>query len=145
MAYIKPIKIAGFISIILLISSHFVAQNLLSFYPFKGFNVGITGQAEYIQKCSFVTLTGSDPAPRPRWTYGWETGIEFSYHFAKYFGISFGIKVGTILSFNYDVFLSTIINIISRIATALFPLKMILFTPNSHIFTHSSGKKRKSI
>jgi hypothetical protein len=83
-----------------------VAQKNASFYPFQGFHVGITAQAEYIQKCSFQALTGTDPAPKPLWTYGWETGIEFSYHFAKYFGISFGINYGTILSFDHDIFLS---------------------------------------
>ena len=89
-------------------SSYSVAQKNYPFYPFKGFHIGITGQAEYIQKCTFTALTGSDPAPRPRWTSGWETGIEFSYHFAKYFGVSFGINYGAILSFNYDIFLSTV-------------------------------------
>jgi hypothetical protein len=71
----------------------------LSFYPYKGFHVGITGQAEFINKPSYVALTGSDPAPKGRWTTGWETGIEFSYHFAKYSGISLGINYGTMLSY----------------------------------------------
>ena len=108
MVNFKPIKIIGFIFVILLMSLHSIAQKTPSFYPFKGFHVGITGQAEYIQKCTFTALTGTDPAPRPRWTYGWETGIELSYHFAKYFGISFGINYGTILSFNYAIFRSTV-------------------------------------
>ena len=83
------------------------AQNLPSFYPFKGFHIGITGQTEYIQKCSFTYLTGPEPAPRARWTFGWEAGIEFSYHFAKYFGISAGINFGTAYSYNRDVYISS--------------------------------------
>ncbi|MDR0205900.1 MAG: hypothetical protein LBI45_01380, partial [Bacteroidales bacterium] len=69
-----------------------VAQKPVSFYPFKGFHVGITGQAQFIQKAKFIYLTGSDPIPKGKWTYGWETGIEFSYHFVKYFGVSLGIN-----------------------------------------------------
>ena len=84
------------------------AQNHPSFYPFKGFHVGITGQAEFIQKCSFVALTGSDPAPKPLWTTGWEAGIEFSYHFAKYFGITLGINYGKAFSYNSADYLSTV-------------------------------------
>ena len=84
------------------------AQYTPSFSPFKGFHVGVTGQAEFIQKSSFVYLTGSDPAPKAKWTYGWETGIEFSYHFAKYFGISAGINYGTVLSYISDVYMSSI-------------------------------------
>jgi len=85
-----------------------VSQNTPSFYHFRGFHLGITGQAEYIQKCTFVPLTGTDPAPRPRWTYGWETGIEFSYHFAKHFGVSLGLNLGTVVSYNYAIYLSTV-------------------------------------
>jgi hypothetical protein len=95
------------LSLLLLFYSN-AQNNMPSFYPFKGFHVGITGQTECIQKCAFVALTGSDPAPKPIWTYGWETGIEFSYHFAKYFGISLGINYGTILSYRNDIFLSTV-------------------------------------
>ena len=80
---------------ILLLWLHAEAQELPSFYPFKGFHVGVTGQVQYIQKCTFVALIGTDPAPIPIWTYGWEAGVEFSYHFAKYFGISAGINFGT--------------------------------------------------
>jgi hypothetical protein len=46
----------------LLISGLFLnanAQDVYSFYPFKGFHLGITGQAEYVQKCTFTYLTGS--------------------------------------------------------------------------------------
>jgi len=95
---------------ILLFLFHSHAQNAPSFYSFKGFHVGVTGQAEFIQKPTYIALIGSDPAPRPRWSTGWEIGMEFSYHFAKYFGISIGINHGTILSYNYDVYLSTIPN-----------------------------------
>ena len=78
------------------------AQNSVSFYPFKGFNVGLTGQAEFVQKCSFTSLYDSyfDPIPKGIWTYGWEVGIEFSYHFAKYFGVSVGFNYGTALSYD---------------------------------------------
>jgi len=91
----KRKKILLFIVYILLLLLRLEAQELPSFYPFKGFNVGITGQAQFIQKSNFIALTGSDPAPIPIWTYGWEVGVEFSYHFAKYFGISAGINFGT--------------------------------------------------
>jgi len=74
----------------------------------KGFNVGVTGQAEFVQKCSFVHLTGSDLPPRARWTYEWDIGIEFSYHFAKYFGISVGFNYGTIFSYKRELYFSTI-------------------------------------
>ena len=84
------------------------AQKTPSFYPFKGFHVGITGQAEFIQKCSYIALTGSDPAPKPKWSYGWEIGMEFSYHFAKYFGITAGINYGTVLSYKSNIYMSTI-------------------------------------
>jgi len=84
------------------------AQISPTFYPFKGFHVGITGQAQYMQKCSFVAISGTDPAPKPKMTYGWEAGIEFSYHFAKYFGITAGIKVGTVFSYTFDPYLSDV-------------------------------------
>lgn len=84
------------------------SQNVPSFYPFQGFHIGLTGQREFIQKCSYVSITGSDPAPRARWTSGWEVGMEFSYHFGKYFGIVAGINYGTTVSYKGDVFLSTI-------------------------------------
>jgi len=100
------IKKISFIVFILFLLFHSEAQKLPSFYPFKGFHVGITGQAEYIQKSSYVYLTGYDPVPKAKWTYGWEAGMEFSYHFAKYFGISFGINYGTILSYTRDIYLS---------------------------------------
>ena len=80
------------------------AQNVPSFYPFKGFHVGITGQTEFIQKSSFVALTGTTPTPNPRWTYGWEVGIEFSYHFAKYIGLLLGVNYGTTVSYNSDIY-----------------------------------------
>jgi len=108
MIKIKQRKIAGVIFMILFIPFYSAAQNPPSFYPFKGFHVGITGQAEFIQKPNYVALTGTDPAPKARWSYGWETGIELSYHFAKYFGVSVGINYGTILSYKYDIFLSTV-------------------------------------
>jgi len=104
----KTINILFFFIVFLLIPLFSLAQKPTSYYPFKGFHVGITGQAEYIQKCTFTRFTGTDPAPKPRWTYGWETGLEFSYHFAKYFGVSLGLNYGTIVSFNYAHFLSLV-------------------------------------
>jgi len=104
----KRKKIIPFIALILLLWLHAEAQELPSFYPFKGFHVGVTGQAQFIQKSNFIALTSSDPAPRGIWTYGWDAGIEFSYHFAKYFGIAIGINYGTILSYNSDIYLSTV-------------------------------------
>jgi hypothetical protein len=100
----KIILIISFIVITLQIPFNSIAQKSPSFYPFKGFHVGLTGQAEYIQKCSYISLMGTDPAPKPRWTSGWEAGIEFSYHFAKYFGISVGINFGTTLSYNIYIY-----------------------------------------
>jgi len=79
-------------------------QNIPSFYPFKGFHVGIIGQAEFIQKPSFFLLYDGDPIPKGKWTYGWEAGILFSYHFAKYFGVSVGINYGTALSYDCAIF-----------------------------------------
>ena len=96
------------IFLLLLLFFSVAAQNPPSFFPFKGFHVGITGQAEFIQKPNYVALTGTDPAPKARWSYGWETVIELSYHFAKYFGISLGINYGTAHYFDYDVYLSTV-------------------------------------
>jgi len=104
----KAFSILFFLLITHLLPICVLSQNTPSFYHFRGFHLGITGQAEYIQKCTFVALTGSDPAPKPRWTYGWETGIEFSYHFAKYFGVSVGVNFGTVVSYNYDIYRSTI-------------------------------------
>jgi hypothetical protein len=94
--------------VILLLFFSSNAQKTPSFYPFKGFHVGITGQAEYIQKCTYVALTGVEPAPRSRWTSGGEIGMEFSYHFAKYFGIAIGINYGTVLSYKRDQYISTL-------------------------------------
>ena len=106
----KRKKTIAFITFILLLSFCSKAQNTPSFYPFKGFHVGVTGQAQFIQKSTFIALIGPDPVPRARWTHGWEAGIEFSYHFAKYFGISVGINYGTVLSYNRDVFMTAYFN-----------------------------------
>jgi hypothetical protein len=92
-----------------LLLCHAHAQYSPSFYPFKGFHIGITGQAEFIQPCSFVAIsTGLDPVPKAFWTFGWEAGMEFSYHFAKYFGISAGINFGTITAYKYDAYINNI-------------------------------------
>jgi hypothetical protein len=90
-----------------LLLCHAHAQYFPSFYPFEGFHIGITGQAEFIQPCSYVALSGTDLAPKALWTSGWETGIEFSYHFAKYFGISAGISFGTTVSYNSALYYGT--------------------------------------
>jgi len=89
---------------------HSVAQNASSFYPFKGFHVGVTGQAEFINKSNYVYLAGPNPAPCGVRTYGWEAGIEFSYHFAKYFGVAIGINYGTVCSYDLAIYLSAIPN-----------------------------------
>ena len=91
-------RIFAFLVFLILLVCSSKAQKPPSFYPFKGFHVGITGQAQFIQKSNYISLGGTDPAPRARWASGWETGIEFSYHFAKYFGIAVGINIGTVLS-----------------------------------------------
>ena len=98
-------KSTGVTVFFLLLIFSVTAQKPSAFYPFKGFHVGLTGQAEYITKCSFVYLQGTDPAPKARWTTGWETGIEFSYHLAKYFGVALGINLGTSFSFIADPYL----------------------------------------
>ena len=141
-----------------------MAQKPVSFYPFQGFHVGITGQAEFIQKPTYIALTGTDLAPRPRWSTGWEIGMEFSYHFAKYFGVSLGINCGTILSYNYDVYLSTIPNYdgtwkeVNRYDAPtpgaemfdneiLFPIKLEFHYPlcKDFFFTAEAGVKIKGI
>jgi hypothetical protein len=99
-------KFLAFIILILLLLFRSEAQHFPSFYPFKGFNVGITGQAQFIQKSSFIALIGTDPAPKGRWTSGWDAGIEFSYHFAKYFGVAIGINYGTIFSYERAIDIS---------------------------------------
>jgi len=104
----KRKKIIAFIIFILLLLFCSEAQNPPSFYPLQGFNIGITGQAQFIQKSSFIALSGTDPAPKGRWTFGWEAGIEFSYHFAKYFGVAIGINYGTVLSYKRDIYLSIV-------------------------------------
>jgi len=96
------------IALILLLLFSCEAQNIPTFYPFKGFHVGVTAQTSYIQPCQYVYLSGEDPAPIGIWTYGWEAGMEFSYHFAKYFGVSLGINYGTALSYNSKIYISTI-------------------------------------
>jgi len=139
------------------------AQNNLTFlYPFNGFHIGITGQAEYIQKCSYVYLTGSDPAPKAKWTYGWEAGIEFSYHFAKYFGVATGIHYGTVFSYNAHWYLSAVpymggwkdVNEYDEFPKGatnaneiLFPIKMEFHYPLSNrlFFTAEAGAKIKGV
>jgi len=101
----KP-SIAFFVFIFLMLFRS-EAQEIPSFYPFKGFHVGITGQAQFIQKPIF-SLHGSDPAPKGTWSYGWEVGMEFSWHFAKYFGVSVGINYGTALSYDCAIYWRTI-------------------------------------
>jgi hypothetical protein len=99
-----------FIIFFVLILFRSEAQDIPSYHPFKGFHVGITGQAEFIQKCSFVSIydKGFDPIPKGIWTYGWEAGMEFSYHFAKYFGISAGFHYGTALSYDCAIYWRTV-------------------------------------
>lgn len=96
------------IVILFCITNYATAQTTRALSPFKGFHIGITGQAEFIQPCSFTALTGSDPAPKAVWTKGWEAGVELSYHFAKYFGVSLGFNYGTSFSYNADTYFSTV-------------------------------------
>jgi hypothetical protein len=78
------------------------AQNSPKISPFKGFHLGVTYQAELVQKCSMLPLVGDyEYPPIPLNTYGWELGLEMSYHFAKYFGVSFGLNYGYVFSFGY--------------------------------------------
>jgi len=98
----------AFIILFLLLSLISEAQKPVSFYPFKGFHVGLTGQAEFIDKPTFMVVIDDDPVPKGRWTYGWEAGMEFSYHFAKYFGVSAGINYGTALSYSCDIYMRMI-------------------------------------
>jgi len=100
-------KIAIFL-IISMISFRLEAQNFPSFYPFKGFHVGVIGQVEFVQKPMFYLINDGDPIPKGTWSYGWETGIEFSYHFAKYLGVSIGINYGTALSYDCAIYWRTI-------------------------------------
>jgi hypothetical protein len=90
-----------------LLLCHSYSQYAPSFYPFEGFLIGISGQAEFIQKCSYIALSGSDPAPKAMWTTGWEASVEFSYHFAKYLGITAGINYGTTLSYGQALYYGT--------------------------------------
>ena len=101
-------KSIPFFILFLFLSFSVEAQKSPPFYPFKGFHVGITGQAEFIQKPAFFLLNDGDPIPKGRSTVGWETGIEFSYHFAKYFGFSAGINYGTALSYDCAIYWRTI-------------------------------------
>jgi len=83
-------------------SNSLFAQNNHSFSPFKGFHLGVTYQAELVQKCSMIPLVGDYLYPPiPLNTYGWEFGIEMSYHFAKYFGVSLGFNYGYVGSVGY--------------------------------------------
>ena len=105
----KTLKSIFLIVLFLLLLSYPEAQSSPSFYPFKGFHVGITGQAEFINKSTFIPFNSFNPfinVPDPSgvMTYGWEAGIEFSYHFAKYFGVSIGMNFGTVLTYNYKFF-----------------------------------------
>jgi len=155
-------KNIAFIVLILLLLFRVEAQNPPSFYPFKGFHVGVTGQAEYIQKCTFTALTDMDPAPRARWTTGWEAGIDFSYHFAKYFGVSIGINYGTMLSYNAHWYVSTIpspegwkevneyegfVSGASNFNEIIFPIKIEFHYPicKNLFFTAEAGVKIKGI
>ena len=159
----KIIKNASLLVLSLLLLCYSKAQNdIPSLYPFKGFHIGITGQSEFINKCSFVYLIGSDPAPKEKWTYGWEAGIEFSYHFAKYFGVAIGINYGTILSYNADWYLSSVpymdgwkeVNKYEGLLSGatsfneiLFPVKIEFHYPLCHglFFTAEAGAKIKGI
>jgi hypothetical protein len=146
----------------LLLLFHTNAQTLPSFYPFKGFHVGITAQVEAVQKPVFFLLNDGDPIPKGRWTCGWEAGMEFSYHFAKYFGISAGINYGTALSYDCAIYWRTIPGYNDVWGTAndyqnlslpmqdyeiMFPIKFEFHYPlhKNLFFTAEAGVKLKGI
>ena len=73
---------AAILEVLFLLSSFGTeAQNTPSFYPFKGFHIGITGQTEYFQKSSFLQFAGIDPAPKARWTAGWVNNTIDGYYY----------------------------------------------------------------
>ncbi|MDL2326608.1 hypothetical protein LJC67_05990 [Bacteroidales bacterium OttesenSCG-928-A14] len=80
------------------------AQDITRYEPFKGFNIGLTGQMEMIQKIDFDYIEEIETLVASH-AMGWETGLELSYHFARYFGFSLGLNVGTInaMKFSYYV------------------------------------------
>jgi hypothetical protein len=136
------------------------AQNAHSFYPFKGFHVGITGQAEFVQKPFFVPQYGDDPIPKGRWTTGWEAGFEFSYHFAKYLGVSAGFNYGTALSYDCAIYWRTIpgfndgwgtyyenLYLTLQDVEIMFPIKFEFHFPlqKNFFFTAEAGVKLKGI
>ena len=138
------------------------AQPIPSLHSFKGFHVGVTGQAEFVQKPTFILLNDADPIPIGRWTYGWETGIEFSYHFANYFGVSFGLNYGTALSYDCAIYWRVIPGFNDVWGTAndysnlglpmqdseiMFPIKLEFHYPlfKNLFFTAEAGVKIKGI
>ena len=154
-------KIA-FIVFFLLMLFRSEAQNVPSFSPFKGFHVGLTGQAEFIKQPRFYTTIAGDPTPRGVRTYGWEAGIEFSYHFAKYFGVSIGLNYGTALSYDCSIYWQVIPGFNDVWGTAndyrprqspvqdsefMFPIKFEFHYPlhKNLFFTADAGVKLKGI
>ena len=136
------------------------AQKPVSFYPFKGFHVGLTGQTEFVEKPAFYLVNDGDPIPTGRWTSGWETGIEFSYHFAKYFGVSVGINYGTALSYDCAIYWRTVPGYNDEWGTyyetlyltlqdweTIFPIKFEFHYPlgKNLFFTAEAGVKLKGI
>ncbi|MDL2312911.1 hypothetical protein LJC68_08560 [Bacteroidales bacterium OttesenSCG-928-B11] len=81
------------------------AQNEMVHQPFKGFNIGLTGQMEMVQKVDFIPVGGEEAPPIAFHAMGWETGLELSYHFARYFGFSLGLNVGTINAMKYSIYM----------------------------------------
>ncbi|MDL2297499.1 hypothetical protein LJC37_06045, partial [Bacteroidales bacterium OttesenSCG-928-E04] len=78
------------------------AQSKTTLLPFKGFNIGFTGQMELVQKIDFVPVYGTEAPPLTFHAMGWEAGVELSYHFARYFGVSIGLNVGTINAMRFS-------------------------------------------
>jgi len=155
-------KNTAFLVLILLFLFRSEAQNPPSFYPFKGFHVGITAQVEAVAKPSFFALADIDPVPLGRWTAGWEAGIEFSYHFAKYFGVSVGINYGTALSYDCAIYKRIIpgyndvwgvandyepISLPMQVHELMFPVKFEFHypLPKNFFFTAEAGIKIKEI
>ncbi|MBO4382268.1 MAG: hypothetical protein J5799_04930 [Bacteroidales bacterium] len=68
-------------------------KSLDTHYPFKGFCLSVTTQAQLVLPAE-VTSYWENDIIESKFGFGGESGIELSYHF-KYFGISVGINFGT--------------------------------------------------
>ena len=72
--------------------------------PFKGFNLGITTQAQLVAPVNFTPVYGPEVdafAPKGLPGFGYEGGLELSYHFANWFGVSLGLNFGSSAVMNF--------------------------------------------